>query len=260
MNGKLKAAFGILGVSAVMLFSRGVAAAEKPGKLQTEPTKISVELNQVAGSDNVVVDGSPVREDNVSEHEVKKASGGQEEYTRKAAYRASTDQIVLHYGEGVEDVPIFASVLIKRGYPTVALPGGAEGKIELFIGRGKFGTYDQRDLDDGTLGGNAMDFYDRKLGKENYTRKAAYRASTDQIVLHYDSEIMFVDVLAEGLSEQGFSSIAVPGGPKGQIEMFVGRKMAGKYTEDDLADGTLGGDAVRLYNEHIRGVRPTYSE
>ena len=80
-------------------------------------------------------------------------------YTRKQAYRASTNQIVLHYGEGIVDADLLAVVLTEDGYPAIALPGGSDGQVELFVGRGKFGFYDQRDLNRETLGGNAQTFY-----------------------------------------------------------------------------------------------------
>lgn len=88
-------------------------------------------------------------------------------YSRKDAYRASTNQIVLHYGEGVTGANMEADSLSDEGYPAIAVPGGSPGQVELFVGRGKFGKYSQSDLDSGTLGGSAMNFYDRKIGKDN---------------------------------------------------------------------------------------------
>lgn len=87
-----------------------------------------------------------------------------------------------------------------------------------------------------------------------WTRKAAFRASTNQIVLHYGEGKdldWVVDILAEGLSETGYPAIAVPGGPKEKIEMFVGRKMPGTYTEDDLAGGILGMHAERFFKKYV---------
>jgi len=88
-----------------------------------------------------------------------------------------------------------------------------------------------------------------------WTRKAAYRASTNQIVFHYGEGLELVDILAEGLTEQGYPAIAVPGGPKGKVEMFVGRKMPGKYTEDDLAGGDLGDDASTFFDKYVKKTR-----
>ncbi len=92
--------------------------------------------------------------------------GTQESWTRKSAYRASTNQIVLHYGDGIDGADQIANILNRQGYPTIAVHGGTEGQVELFIGRGKFGKYTQDDLDGGTLGGSAINFYKRKIGAD----------------------------------------------------------------------------------------------
>ena len=81
------------------------------------------------------------------------------------------------------------------------------------------------------------------------TRKEAYRASTNRIVLHYGEGIRLAEILAQGLTEQGYPTIAIPGGKPGQVELFVNRKMPGKYNQHDLDSGTLGGDAVLIFNE-----------
>lgn len=85
-----------------------------------------------------------------------------------------------------------------------------------------------------------------------WERKAAYRASTGRIVLHYGKGILDADLLAEGLSEQGYPTIAVPGGPEGKIEMFLDRKIPGKYNQHDLDSGTLGAHATRLFDKYVR--------
>ena len=87
-------------------------------------------------------------------------------YSHKEAYRASTNQIVLHYREGIHADWVVAA-LVQKGYPAIAVPGGSPGQVELFVGRGKFGKYSQNDLDNGRLGGSAMNFYDRKIGKDS---------------------------------------------------------------------------------------------
>ena len=84
-------------------------------------------------------------------------------YTRKEAYRASTNRIVLHYGEGVKGAKQIKEILIEEGYPAMAYPGGPEGKIELFINRRVIGTYDQNSVDNGELGGHAITFFKERV-------------------------------------------------------------------------------------------------
>lgn len=84
-----------------------------------------------------------------------------------------------------------------------------------------------------------------------WERKAAFRASEGRIVLHYGEGIREISATleAESLSDSGYPAIAVPGGPKGAVELFIGRKIIpGTYTQNQLNEGRLGGDAVRLYN------------
>jgi len=85
----------------------------------------------------------------------------QKPWTRKQAFRASTNQIVLHYGEGIEGIDIEIGALAKAGYPAIAVPGGSPGQVELFVARRKFGTYKQHYLDSGTLGGDGILFFDK---------------------------------------------------------------------------------------------------
>ena len=81
------------------------------------------------------------------------------------------------------------------------------------------------------------------------TRKEAYRASTNRIVLHYGEGIVGTASLVRVLGKQGYPTIAIPGAKPGQVELFVNRKMPGKYNQHDLDSGTLGGDAVLIFNE-----------
>jgi len=82
-------------------------------------------------------------------------------YSRKEAYQASTNQIVLHYGEGILDADLLARGLSEQGYPTISVSGGPAERVHLFINRGGIVRYafTQRDLDSGTLGGTAINFY-----------------------------------------------------------------------------------------------------
>ena len=88
----------------------------------------------------------------------------QQKYSRKEAYRASTDRIILHYGKGIRGVDQITEILIERGYPAVAYPGGPEGLVELFIHRGIVGKYDQDAVDDGELGGHAITIFKERVG------------------------------------------------------------------------------------------------
>jgi hypothetical protein len=83
-------------------------------------------------------------------------------WARKTAFRASEGRIVLHYGEGIEEISarLEASSLTKSGYPAIAVPGGPTGMVELFVGKRIFGKYNQSQLDRGSLGSNAMELYD----------------------------------------------------------------------------------------------------
>lgn len=87
----------------------------------------------------------------------------QKTYSRKEAYRASENQIVLHYGKGVNRVEHIKAILNGKGYPAVTYEGGAKGQVELFIHRGIIGKYDQGGVDNGELGSDAMTFYNKRV-------------------------------------------------------------------------------------------------
>ena len=183
MNIPLKQTFiatGILAAIAAMsirpAFAEKVEAPDAKGNNQPVATAKQVEATTEAGEGEVHVDvDSPSTTDDAKPNEVKQISGGQEEkpYSRKDAYRASTNQIVLHYGDEIWGLGPLVDVLNERGYPTIAIPGGKKENVEVFIGRGKFGNYNQDDIGSGTLGSNAIDFYDRKLGNEGGARPVA---------------------------------------------------------------------------------------
>ena len=89
-----------------------------------------------------------------------------------------------------------------------------------------------------------------------WERKAAFRASEGRIVLHYGEGIELADLLAEGLTERGYPTIAVPGGPKGLVELFIGKKIFGKYDQDKLEGGSLGSDAIDFFNVFVKKLPP----
>ena len=112
----------------------------------------------VAATHNTAyADGAGVERTNVAVEE-------QQVFSRKEAYRASTSQIVLHYGAGMKRVQNIEDVLNGMGYPTAAYAGGPDGQIQLFVGRGIFGLYDQDDLDDGSLGDDAIVIFQERIG------------------------------------------------------------------------------------------------
>lgn len=83
-------------------------------------------------------------------------------WARKSAFQASEGRIVLHYGEGIEEISarLEAESLSDRGYPAIAVPGGPTGMVELFVGKRIFGKYNKSQLNNGDMGSNAMELYD----------------------------------------------------------------------------------------------------
>ena len=95
-------------------------------------------------------------------------------YSRKEAYRASTDGIVLHYGEGVQSVDIQAKILTEGGRSTIALSGGPKGHVEVFVGRTIIRHhYTQDELDMGELGHQAAVAYDGKIARGKIPKPCA---------------------------------------------------------------------------------------
>lgn len=90
-----------------------------------------------------------------------------------------------------------------------------------------------------------------------WARKAAFQASEGRIVLHYGEGIeeISAQLEAETLSDRGYPAIAVPGGPKGMVELFIGKKIIpGMYDKHKLNNGGLGSDAIELYNMIIKKI------
>lgn len=88
-----------------------------------------------------------------------------------------------------------------------------------------------------------------------WTRKAAFQASEGRIVLHYGEEgirEISARLEAESLSDSGYPAIAVPGGLKGAVEMFVGEKIIGKYDQDQLDTSFVGFLAMRFYEKFFK--------
>lgn len=90
----------------------------------------------------------------------------QEPQPARIAFRSSAGKIVLHYGEGVQGVPSTVwSLRNTYGYPTIAIAGGPQGKVEVFVDRVMLGEFTQRDIDRDTVGGMASVTFDKRLGK-----------------------------------------------------------------------------------------------
>ena len=90
------------------------------------------------------------------------------------------------------------------------------------------------------------------------TSEAASQASTNQIVLHYGVGVRIIsaEMGAENLSLNGYPAVAIPGGPRGQIEVFVARKVLGTYSTVDLNTGLLGMHAEQFYDKYIKNSSP----
>ena len=88
------------------------------------------------------------------------------------------------------------------------------------------------------------------------TRKEAYDLSEGQIMFHYPDNVVGVTILAEVLTEDGFTAVAVPGGTKpGIVEMRVNKSSVIKLTQDDVNSGSAGGRAMDLHNLRIAGKK-----
>jgi hypothetical protein len=85
-------------------------------------------------------------------------------YTARDAYRASTCRVILHYGEGLQSAGLIAQILREDdGIDAHALAGGEPGQVELFLDRGSFGFYSQRQLNRGELASDAASFFVREM-------------------------------------------------------------------------------------------------
>jgi hypothetical protein len=85
-------------------------------------------------------------------------------YSARDAYRASTCRVILHYGEGLQSAGLIAQILREDdGIEAHALAGGEPGQVELFLDRGSFGFYSQRQLNRGELASDAASFFVRQM-------------------------------------------------------------------------------------------------
>jgi hypothetical protein len=94
---------------------------------------------------------------------------------------ALEDVIVLHFGAGLMDAGLVASVLNDDvGYPAVAIPGGPEGRVQLIIAGYTTDrmVFDQDLMNMGRVGNVAQTGYPRVMArKEEARREAASRAA-----------------------------------------------------------------------------------
>jgi len=82
-------------------------------------------------------------------------------YSEKRSLEEFQKPIMLHYGEGIKGIDIAERELNEMDYPTIALPDGPPGQIELFIGNQTKGTYTQGDLDNRILRDDVIRLYDK---------------------------------------------------------------------------------------------------
>lgn len=89
---------------------------------------------------------------------------------------------------------------------------------------------------------------------DSMTSEAASQASTNQIVLHYGLGVRIIsaEIIAENLTLDGYPAVAIPGGPRGLIEVFVAREGLGEYSTIDLNTGLLSMNAKRYYDKYIK--------
>ena len=85
--------------------------------------------------------------------------------TGDEARAASARQIVLHHGTGVEmQVEDELRLLHKEGYPAIALPGGPNGLVKMFVAElSPKNLYTGGDLDRGKFTHVAEKIYDAKV-------------------------------------------------------------------------------------------------
>ena len=86
-----------------------------------------------------------------------------------------------------------------------------------------------------------------------YTRKEAYHASDGQIMFNYGERIKRVEVLAEVLTEKGFTAVALPGAKPGAVYMRVAKSKAFKLTQNDIDSARAG---LLTENLFIKRVGP----
>lgn len=96
-----------------------------------------------------------------------------------------------------------------------------------------------------------------------YSRREAAMASRSdegrivRVILHHGDDIQSTHLTARLLRErEGIPAYALPGGESGQIEMFVNRKVYGRFSQRNLNRGDLGVDAYRIYTIETTGEDP----
>ncbi len=250
---------GALGLTTAFWLLAGNASAEeaKPGKdLKKAPevAEKSIGVDSLSG------------EQKKAAANTEQVSGGQDVYSTKEAWQASADGIVLHYGEGFLGADIAAGGYSKRGFNCIALPGGPDGQVDVIVGKSVPLRYTQDDLDSGTVGAHAMRFYRDRIGEPvnyeesgNYKhelpalsrREAGLKSDGMKVVLHYGAG---ADLPARAAAEllvedDGLDATAYPGGKPGQVEYFINRERAGKFTVGKVGLETANILAVERYQE-----------
>lgn len=88
-----------------------------------------------------------------------------ESVSRRDAFRASTDQIIYHVGEGMRGIEAQVLSLQNDGYRISAFYGGKPGQVECFVARLPCGEYNQDQVFDATMSGTASILYDERIGE-----------------------------------------------------------------------------------------------
>lgn len=85
-----------------------------------------------------------------------------------------------------------------------------------------------------------------------YSKKDAYLMSEGKAVLHYGEGFLGAENLARGLSEEGYTTIAIPGGPAEKVQIRVNKSMGDViFTQSEFNDGTVGGIIIEQYQKRI---------
>jgi hypothetical protein len=100
------------------------------------------------------------------------------ELSRRDAFRASTDQIVLHVGDGMRGIEAQVVSLQNDGYRVSAFHGSEPGQVECFVNNRRCGVYGQDQVFDATMSGTASIIYDERLGEP--TRSSTSLASLNR--------------------------------------------------------------------------------
>ncbi|GEM_PF-3387869 len=79
----------------------------------------------------------------------------------------SKNRIVYHFGKGLLSAGVFAEANNRVGAPTIAIPGGPDKGLAIFIDGHNLGTIaNQTQLDRGVVNASVQDFYKKWMAKK----------------------------------------------------------------------------------------------